>query len=273
MLYFAKYQGAGNDFILIDDRAPHFNPNLVPQLCNRKFGIGADGVILLQTDPAADFRMRIFNSDGSEAGSCGNGLRCLMKFIVDLGLPKKNYRIATGDRIVEASFVGDQIVVQMGLAVNLKKHRIEGFDVHSVDTGVPHAVVFSPDADLKILGPMLRHHSTFQPAGTNVNIAHIQSDGSIRVRTYERGVEGETLSCGTGAAAVGLIASQQYHLPNPIRICAPGGELEIHVDGLHVAQAGKAAKVFEGVIDPGPALRQSRSAPAMALPKPLDPLG
>ncbi len=247
MLCFAKFQGAGNDFILIDDRAPHFTPHLVPQLCHRKFGIGADGVILLQTDPAADFRMRIFNSDGSEAGSCGNGLRCLMKFIVDLGLPKKNYRIATGDRIVQAGYVGDKISVQMGLALNLKKLNIEGFEIHSLDTGVPHAVVFSPDADLKILGPLLRYHSAFQPAGTNVNIANLQSDGSIRVRTYERGVEGETLACGTGAAAVGVIASQEYHLPNPIRICSAGGEIDIHVDGLNVTMIGCAIKVFDGI--------------------------
>lgn len=246
MLYFGKYQGAGNDFILIDDRAPFFNPHLVTQLCHRKFGIGADGVILLQTDQSADFRMRIFNSDGSEAGSCGNGLRCLMKFIVDLGLPKKNYQIATGDRIVEAGFVGDKISVQMGLALNLKKLDIEGFEVHSLDTGVPHAVVFSPHADLKILGPLLRYHSAFHPAGTNVNIANLQSDGSIRVRTYERGVEGETLACGTGAAAVGVIASQEYHLPNPIRICFAGGEIDIHVDGLNVTMIGDAIKVFDG---------------------------
>jgi diaminopimelate epimerase len=250
MLYFTKFQGAGNDFILIDDRAPHFNPTLVPQLCHRKFGIGADGVILLQMDRTADFRMRIFNSDGSEAGSCGNGLRCLMKFIANLGLPKKNYRIATGNRVVEAGFVGDKISVQMGEALHLRKLHVEGYEVHSLDTGVPHAVVFSPDADLKILGPLLRHHLVFQPAGTNVNIGTLQSDGSIWVRTYERGVEGETLACGTGAAAVGVIASQIYHLPSPIRICSAGGELEVHINGLEVTQVGDAHKVFDGSFCP-----------------------
>lgn len=245
-LSFVKFQGAGNDFILIDDRAPHFNSTLVPQLCHRKFGIGADGVILLQNDPVADFRMRIFNNDGSEAGSCGNGLRCLMLFIVDLGLPKKTYRIATGERVVLAGFEGDKIRIDMGLAQNVKQLSIQGFEVHSLDTGVPHAVVFSPKADLKTLGPLLRHHSAFQPAGTNVNVAQMQSDGSIHVRTYERGVEGETLACGTGAAAVGVIASQKYHMPNPIRISSAGGEIEIHVEGLNATLIGEAAKVFEG---------------------------
>jgi diaminopimelate epimerase len=246
MLYFTKFQGAGNDFILIDDRASHFNSNLVHHICHRKFGIGADGVILLQTDAAADFRMRIFNNDGSEAGSCGNGLRCLMKFIADLGMPKRNYRIATGDRVVEAGFQGNKVRVHMGLAQNLKQLHIGGHEVYSLDTGVPHAVVFSPDADLKILGPLLRHHAAFQPAGTNVNIADLQHDGSVRVRTFERGVEGETLACGTGAAAVGVIASKKYQLPNPIQICSAGGEIDIYVDGLNVTQVGDAIKVFEG---------------------------
>lgn len=245
---FSKYQGAGNDFILIDDRALHFNPTLVPQLCHRKFGIGADGVLLLQNDPHSDFRMRIFNSDGSEAESCGNGLRCLMLFIVDLGLPKKTYRIATGERVVQAGFEGDKISVQMGTALHLKELCIDGYTVHSLDTGVPHVVVFSPNTDLKTIGPFLRRHPAFQPAGTNVNMAQVQSDGSVHIRTYERGVEGETLGCGTGAAAVGVIASQKYHLPNPIRICSAGGAIEVYVDGLNVTLVGSALKVFEGFI-------------------------
>jgi diaminopimelate epimerase len=244
---FVKYQGAGNDFILIDDRAPIFNPSLVPSLCHRKFGIGADGVILLQLDPVADFRMRIFNSDGSEAESCGNGLRCLMRFIADLNLPQKTYRIATGQRYVEAGYLRDQIWTNLGTATEIKQHFIEGLEVHSLNTGVPHAVIFSPDTDLAILGPFLRYHHAFQPAGTNVNLATLHKDGSISMRTYERGVEAETLACGTGAAAVGLIASQKYHLPSPIQINARGGWIEVHVNGLNLTLVGHAIKVFEGV--------------------------
>lgn len=244
-LSFVKYQGAGNDFILIDDRAPHFNPKLVPKLCHRKFGIGADGVILLQHDAAADFRMRIFNSDGGEAGSCGNGLRCLMRFMVDLGLPKKNYRITTGERVVSAGFEGDRISVQMGKAQNLQQLEIEGREVHFLDTGVPHVVVFREE-ELRILGPFLRHHPRFHPSGTNVNLARVQNDGSVYVRTYERGVEGETLACGTGAAAVGVIVSRKFQISNPIRVVSAGGEIEIYVDGLDVTMVGDAVKVFKG---------------------------
>jgi diaminopimelate epimerase len=244
-LTFVKYQGAGNDFILIDDRALSFDPAIIPQLCHRKFGIGSDGVILLQHDSSADFRMRIFNSDGSEAESCGNGLRCLMRFLVDLGLPKQNYRIATQERVVRASFHGDKIKVEMGEAAQYKRFHIEGHEVHFINTGVPHAVVFG-DADFLTLASLLRHHKAFQPSGTNVNLARLEVDGSIYVRTYERGVEGETMACGTGAAAVGVIASQMYQIKNPIRISFSGGEMEIYVDQLQVAMIGDALKVFEG---------------------------
>lgn len=244
---FVKYQGAGNDFILIDDRALFFDISKVKSLCNRKFGIGADGVILLQND----FRMRIFNSDGSEAESCGNGLRCLMKFLLHLGFPKKAYRITTGNRVVEADFVGDRVSVRMGAPRDIQSHMIDGYRVHSLDTGVPHVVSFVSDVekiDLATLGSFFRHHPIFLPRGTNVNFAEIQSDGSIRVRTYERGLEGESLACGTGAAAVAFIASQTQNLPNPIQIRFPGGDLEMHVTGSDVRMIGDAVKVFEGAL-------------------------
>lgn len=250
---FAKYQGAGNDFILIDDRAPSFPLNdqkLVQQLCHRKFGIGADGLILLQTDSTADFRMRIFNCDGSEAESCGNGLRCLMRFISDLGLPQKPYTIATANRIVHAEFLGEKISIQMGPARDLRLHlKIDEWTVHSVDTGVPHAVLFVSDlekVDLKTIGPYLRHHPTFQPRGTNVNIASQQSDGSFRVRTFERGIEGEVLACGTGALAVGAIASEIYRSPSPVHIHFSGGELEIHYQNKELRMVGPAKRIFVG---------------------------
>lgn len=245
-LSFVKYQGAGNDFILLDDRALSFDPSLVPKLCHRKFGIGADGVILLQHDSLSDFRMRIFNPDGSEAESCGNGLRCLLRFMIDLGLPKKNYRIATHERVVQAGFLGDKIEVRMGEAKLLKKLYISGHEVHFLNTGVPHAVVFA-DADFFTLAPLLRHHAAFQPSGTNVNLARLESDGSIYIRTYERGVEGETMACGTGAAAVGVIASLTYQIKNPIRISSLGGEIQIRVEGFQVTMVGDALKVFEGI--------------------------
>lgn len=249
-LSFVKYQGAGNDFILIDDRTLFFDFAQVPQLCHRKYGIGADGVILLQKDFSADFRMRIFNCDGSEAESCGNGLRCLMKFLLHLGMERKGYFIATGERRVEAGFEGEKVSVKMGSMVNVKQLYMDGCEIYSLNTGVPHAVIFVEDVravDLLQRGSILRYHPIFQPHGTNVNFAALQSDGSIRVRTYERGLEGESVACGTGAAAVGAIASRKYGLSNPIRICFVGGEIEIHVTDGGVQMVGDAIKVFEGI--------------------------
>ena len=138
----------------------------------------------------------------------------------------------------------------MGKPTNVKQLYICGKDVHSLDTGVPHAVVFVSDVQAVNLareGAVLRHHALFQPRGTNVNFAALQKDGSVQVRTYERGLEGESLACGTGAAAVGAIASQIYRLPNPIQICFPGGDIDIHVTD-EVRMVGRAVKVFEGKI-------------------------
>jgi diaminopimelate epimerase len=250
-LSFVKYQGAGNDFIIIDDRVPFFptdDTHLIQKLCHRRFGIGADGIILLQTDAKADFRMRILNSDGSEAESCGNGLRCLARFIADIrGESITSYKIWMHDQIVEAFVEKEKISIALNDPRNLTLHIQQ--DVHFVDTGVPHAVVFVPDVqkiDLNREGRALRFHPCFGPRGSNVNFASLQSDGSISVRTFERGVEGETLACGTGAAAVGTIAAQLYNCPSPIRTHFPGGDLEISFSDEGLKLAGPAVRVFEG---------------------------
>lgn len=244
-IFFAKYQGAGNDFVLIDDRALQFNLSLIPKLTNRKFGIGADGVILLQNSRQADFRMRIFNSDGTEAESCGNGLCCLTQFLLSLGFEKKTVRVETGKRIVTTYYSGDKIGVEMGSAVDVKQLYIDGMDVHFLDTGVPHAVVFSA-VDLAVVGPFLRNHPLFHPRGVNVSVAQPKGDGSISVRTFERGVEAETLACGTGAAAVGFIASKIYKIPNPVQIYFPGGQIEIAINGEKITLLGEGKRVFSG---------------------------
>lgn len=243
MLTFAKYQGAGNDFILIDDRTAQFplDKAYIAHLCHRKFGIGADGLILLQNP----LRMRIFNSDGREAESCGNGLRCLGRFLLDLGFPKKPHQIKTHDRTVEISYLEDNIAVAMGEAKDLKLDiPTEKGPLHFVNTGVPHAVQFVPEvesAPLEVLGPYFRHHLQ-----ANASLAALQPDGSIRVRTFERGVEGETLACGTGACAVAYIASHLHSLPGPIPIHYPGGTLHITLHGKALLMAGPATKVFDG---------------------------
>jgi diaminopimelate epimerase len=249
-LCFGKYEGAGNDFLLVDDRSSTFNPAQVAGLCHRKFGVGADGVILLSLDDSANFRMRIFNADGTEAEGCGNGLRCLGQFLLDLGFPKKPYRIRVHNRVLELRFLSEGIGVLMGEPVNLSLNlSTEMGPVHFVDTGVPHAVQFVSDVEplnLSLLGSQLRRHALFQPKGANANFAALQPDGSIRVRTFERGVEGETLACGTGACAVAAIASTLYSLPYPIPIHFPGGTLHIFFEGKKMLMVGPARKVFEG---------------------------
>lgn len=246
---FVKYQGAGNDFILIDDRTFFFDPSQVPALCHRQLGIGADGVILLQDDSQADFRMRIFNKDGSEAESCGNGLRCLLLFLLHLKLPIKAYRIATGQKEVEASYLNGKVSILLSKEkISVKRLYIDGQEIHSLDTGVPHAVLFVPQIDqVNVIqeAPRLRYHPHFQPAGTNVNFAEKRRSG-LYVRTYERGLEAEPLACGTGAAAVAVVASQLFGMRDPIQIICPGGVLEFYVDE-GVRMVGPAAKVFEGL--------------------------
>lgn len=239
---FGKYQGAGNDFILIDDRRlffPTADSIFIHHLCDRKFGIGADGLILLQPD----FRMRIFNRDGNEVESCGNGLRCLARFISDLGETPSQIRV--GDQIVSIDLQGEKIGIEMGAARDLKLHfATEKGVVHCVNTGVPHVVFFVPkveEIDIATEGPYFRHRF-----GANANFAAVQPDGSIRVRTFERGVEGETLACGTGACAVALIAQKVLGLSDSIPIDFPGGRLEIQLRGNKMKMIGPAVKVFDG---------------------------
>lgn len=253
-LSFSKYEGAGNDFIVIDDRASFFpvrDAALIQRLCDRRFGIGADGILLLQSDAHADARMRIFNNDGSEAEGCGNGVRCLVRFLEDLGVSRALYRIAVGDKILCADLQDGLIRVEMGAVSGWDSHRIDGQEIHFVDSGVPHAVWFVPDVKeiaLHEVGPLLRRHPIFGPRGANVNVAAIGKDKCVRVRTFERGVEGETLACGTGATAVALIGAKLYGWDSPVRIRYAGGDLDIHFDGSfnRIWMAGPARKVFDG---------------------------
>lgn len=222
----SNYHGCGNTFTIVDGRNLHL-----------------DGLVVLLPDSSADFRIRIFNRDGSEAPSCGNALRCAARFLADSGLPQKKYRIAVGDRIVEADYVGDQISIQMGIPKDLKLHALP--EIHYVDTGSPHAVVFVDDVDavdVEAEGKRLRHHPQFHPFGTNVNFASLLPNGGMRVRTYERGVEGETDACGTGAAAVAVIASYLYEMIGPQQLHFKGGVIEIHYDG-QMTMIGPAEKM------------------------------
>lgn len=226
---FSKYVACGNDFILIDDREGSFpvhNRALLIKMCQRQHGIGADGVILLQRSSRADLKMRIFNADGSEAEMCGNGIRCLKKFAEELGMKRASYSIETLDRIVTVWQQDNCVTVAWGELLspfhseNIRWGELD-LKVHYVHTGVPHAVIFDEFFDelqINEIGSYIRHHPRFSPRGTNVNIAKRLPSGEIAVRTYERGVEAETMACGTGATAVALTAASQFQLSSPIKI-------------------------------------------------------
>ena len=260
---FVKYHGAGNDFVLIDDRTLFFpleQSPLISSLCHRSQGIGADGLILLQPSAKADFQMRIFNADGSEPAMCGNGIRCLAAFIRKLGWEQSHCSIETGHGVVCCQIDPDQIGVYLGHpSLILKEHHLnisgQSWKIHVVDTGVPHGVIFVDDLtqlDLVQLARPIRFHPQFSPGGINVNFAQVMPEGSILVRTYERGVEGETLSCGTGSAAVGWLASQLFSLSQPLAIYNTDRShlLQIrHSESIGIELWGQATQVFEGSFD------------------------
>jgi len=260
-LSFSKYEGTGNDFLLFDDRQETFpiKASAIQKYCDRRFGIGADGIILLQSSKLSDFRMRIFNSDGKEAESCGNGLRCVMRFLLDLGFAAKTYIVETKHHQVSIHPEGENIAVFMGPPKDFEKGKVllknEMIDFYLIDTGVPHAVVFIDDVesiDVNDWGREIRMNPSFQPHGVNVDFASWKED-YICVRTYERGVEGETLACGTGAAAVATIAAKIYQINSLITIRFPGGDIfmDLCFDGETVRQIkmiGPANFIFSGTI-------------------------
>lgn len=226
----SKYHGAGNDFLLIEDFEKRFPCESVSQLCNRGEGIGADGLLLLQHSECADFRMRIFNSDGSEPTMCGNGLRCFVQFLVDLGYVQESYLIETGHGVLKVDRREGKILTHLGKPQRLFWKRSflwEGVERigYGVHTGTPHAVFLEPISDFLAFAKQVR-----EKEGANVNLVEILGPRFLTLRTYEKGVEGETLACGTGAAAAAYVASQLYHWKGWVSIQAQGGLLEVKVD-------------------------------------------
>ncbi|GAB3782573.1 diaminopimelate epimerase [Spirosoma horti] len=253
---FFKYQGTGNDFILIDDRSKTFpaaNQALIEQLCHRRFGIGADGLILLQPDSDYDFRMVYFNADGAEGSMCGNGGRCIVRFAHDLGIFDRETRFIAVD--------GEHTAVVDEETVSLKMSPVSGIDGRDgltfLNTGSPHVVLFVDDLeslDVVAEGRAIRYSDSFHPGGTNVNYAQVLADDTVFVRTYERGVEDETYSCGTGVTAVALAAHQQLAMTGPVAIKTIGGNLRVSfnqsADGKFdtIYLIGPAKRVFAGSI-------------------------
>lgn len=260
---FSKYHGSGNDFIIIDDRAVSFpsdNKELIAQLCHRRFGIGADGLILLQPSTLFHYRMRIFNCDGMEAAMCGNGLRCLVHFINSLGLSEDVLCVETMHGMVRCSINGEKITIQINRPYTISQSLCvdvgtERFHFCVVNTGVPHAVIFVKDVscvDVQNVGRSIRYDKVLPDEGANVNFVQILSSDSLKIRTYERGIEGETMSCGTGAAAAAYAALKEGCVTAPLKIIPLSAEplwVNVEHEGaevMHMYLAGGAVKMFEG---------------------------
>jgi diaminopimelate epimerase len=263
---FTKMNGAGNDFIIIDNRSCEIRlrPDQIARLCDRHRGVGADGVILLAPPVGdADWAWDFYNNDGSSAEMCGNGSRCFARYVQRLTGVDKGLRFETRAGVISAIFKGDAVTVNLtpprDMRLREKIPLLSGnAEIHSLNTGVPHAVFFVADADKAMvtqLGSEIRFHPHFAPRGTNVNFVQVRGPGSIRVRTYERGVEGETLACGTGVTASALIASELHNFKSPVRVQVQGGEmLEVSFEGSggkfsNVGLTGPAEFVFEGRIE------------------------
>lgn len=265
-LAFTKMTGAGNDFVVVDNRNKNLNLSgkQIEKLCDRHFGIGADGLLAVEPgENGADFRMRYYNSDGGEAEMCGNGARCFARYARAFKPGANALSFDTPAGRIHARFIGDDVEINLtapqGLDLKRAVKTAHGMiNVDSVNTGVPHAVVFVDNvAQTPIVdwGRELRRHEAFAPKGTNVNFAEQTLGGEIRVRTYERGVEDETLACGTGVTAVGIIAHLTRGVPLPVRIKVKGGDtLQVNFkregDSFRdVTLRGPATIVFQGEIE------------------------
>lgn len=262
---FTKYHGAGNDFVVIDFRhspPPSDFPSFARRLCGRRLGIGADGLLLLFPSAIADYKICIFNADGSEPSMCGNGIRCAFDFIQKKENTPLELKIETLHGVLECRRSGAEIAVNLG-APRILHWPIELAQgtIFVLDTGVPHAVLFVDEigkVDVAKEGAAIRFHAQFAPRGVNVNFVSIDSKEEIMLRTYERGVEGETLACGTGAAASAFVARKERGLPPLISVSTRASfEKMDYRQSLRfqfcrdnqIEMIGKAEEVFEGFID------------------------
>lgn len=260
---FWKMHGAGNDFILMDDRSERFpspEPAWLKSLCSRRTGIGADGAIIIQPSRTGNFRVRFFNPDGTEVGMCGNGARCAARLAYDLGAAQQQMAIETAAGSLRAEIVSSNVRLWMMPPTDWRLQQSlelngESLNYSFVNVGVPHVVIEAEDVDrvdVHGLGAGVRYHEAFAPIGANVNFMSVSGPGSLRVRTYERGVEAETLACGTGIVACGLIAGRVGKAAPPVGItCASGYRLEVDyrltAEGAEqVSLLGPSCYVFQG---------------------------
>jgi diaminopimelate epimerase len=267
VLDFTKMNGAGNDFVLIDNRAQQvrLSRDQVVRLCDRHRGVGADGLFLLvpSVSGKADWAWDFYNSDGSTGEMCGNGARCFARFVQKLTGVKGSFTVETEAGVITAGLHGQRVTVSLTQPADLRLNQqvpLAGGvqTLHSINTGVPHAVLFVPDADQALvwqLGPEIRRHPHFAPKGANVNFVQLLGPNHIRVRTFERGVEGETLACGTGVTASALIAARLHGFTSPVKVRVQGGDQldvsfeEFQGEFAEVRLTGPAEFVFEGRIE------------------------
>ena len=265
-LRFTKMNGAGNDFVLLDNRAGELqlSKTAIARLCDRHRGIGADGVLVLE--PAAngaDFRMRYYNADGGEAEMCGNGARCFARYTDRVAGPLAQLSFETPAGVIAAAIEGEGVTLQMSDPKDLQLElRITVQDetvlCHYIDSGVPHVIVpvaDLPSVDVREIGSAIRHHPRFSPRGANVNFLETRGANRIAIRTYERGVEGETLACGTGVVASALIFAAVDNASSPVQVLVKGGD-ELAVgftragkSFANVTLSGPADFVFEGEVE------------------------
>jgi diaminopimelate epimerase len=264
MIEFYKLSGSGNDFILIDNMNGSLKVGdlaaFAKKICARKISAGADGLIVLEPSATVDFRWRFFNADGSEGEMCGNGGRCATRFAFIRGIAGRKMSFETIAGIISAEVNGEIVKIRLTSPHSLvmdDRITVEAGEiaVHSVNAGVPHVVYFINDIDnfdvLKV-GREIRRHSHYFPAGTNANFVFVVNDHTLRVRTYERGVEDETLACGTGSVASALIASRKGFVQSPVSVHVQSGEvLKIYFNQTgdsfgDVYLEGRVAVVYQG---------------------------
>ncbi len=263
-LPFFKMSGSGNDFIIIDNRAKIVDETDLTQLitgaCRRKMAVGADGLVLIEHSDKADFKWRFFNKNGSIAEMCGNGARCTARFAFLNQIAGNRMAFETVAGIVSATVNNDLVKIKMTDPFDFKPDYTislanETLAVSSIDTGVPHVVMPVDDietADVVTLGRKIRYHQEFAPAGTNVNFIALQENGVAAIRTYERGVEDETLACGTGSVAGALVLAHTFQQRSPVKIITrSGSELNIYfeiMDGVfkNTYLEGDARVIYQG---------------------------
>lgn len=254
---FVKMHGAGNDFVLVDDRDGAFPSNdarRISALATRPNGIGCEGVILVQKSDRADFRMRFFNPDGTEADLCGNGARCVAAFAREIGAaPDRTMRFETGAGFVDAEILGNGLV-------RISMPDPKGLDGNFVIAGVPHKIVPVEDlagTDVDGEGRRIRRSAEFAPNGTNVDFVTYRKPDRVSIRTYERGVEAESFACGTGSVAAAVVGVSGHGLRFPVTVTTAGGD-ELEVGGAcdgksfsNVTLTGPVRRIFEGAFDLG----------------------